>query len=54
MCLILSCGRTARAQWHLARCKAAPDTLTKFKEIQAASQRLWASDPEEYQAAGYA
>ena len=42
-----------RAQWHLARCDAAPSKLLKFLEIRAASLRLWRHDPEQYRADGY-
>jgi len=49
-----SCWPGGRAEWHLARCKAAPDKLTTFNEIRAASQRLWLHDPEAYRALGYA
>jgi hypothetical protein len=30
-----------RAEWHLARCRFAPDRLTKYREICAASRRDW-------------
>lgn len=33
-----------RAEWHLARCRACPDTAVKLHEIQMACQRPWLDD----------
>jgi hypothetical protein len=33
-----------RAEWHLARSRYAPDKLTKYQEICAASRRDWLDD----------